>query len=59
MNPIKRRILIAILGLGTIAGFGSGFAHTAWAIRHHHDSRRAAFEQHIADVCVEAAKRAQ
>jgi hypothetical protein len=53
MNPIKRRILIVLLSLGAVGGFASGFAHMAHAHRMH----RAAFERHVADVCVEAAKR--
>lgn len=57
MNPIKRRVLVALFSFGTIAGFGSGIAHTIhWAHRAH--ERHAAFERHVADVCVEAAKRA-
>lgn len=51
---MKRRILIALLTLGTIGGFASGAASMRW--RHHH--RRAAFEQHVARVCVDAARAA-
>jgi hypothetical protein len=49
---MKRRILIALLALGTIGGFVSGFC----SLRHHHQGRRAAFERHDASVCVEAAR---
>lgn len=50
----KRKLAIAALGLGAVLGFGSGFRH----MRCHHEARRAAFEDHIADVCVRAAARA-
>lgn len=53
--PWKRRALIALLSVGTVGGFGSGFA--SLKCRHHH--RRAQFEQHVADLCVQAAARAQ
>ena len=49
---MKRKILIALLTLGTIGGFASGISSMRW--RHHH--RRAAFEQHVARVCVDAAR---
>jgi hypothetical protein len=51
---MKRTILIVLLTLGTIGGFASGAASMRW--RHHH--RRAAFEQHVARVCVDAARAA-
>jgi hypothetical protein len=54
MNPIKRKILIAVLGLGTIGGFGAGFASLARGSC----ARRAAFERHVAETCVDAARRA-
>lgn len=49
---MKRKILIALLTLGTIGGFASGISSLRW--RHH--NRRAAFEQHVARVCVDAAR---
>lgn len=49
----RRSILIPLLALGTIGGYGAGFASMAC---HSHD-RRAAFERHVAQVCVEAARR--
>ena len=55
MGFIGRKILVAALLFGTIGGFASGFC----SVRHHHASRRAAFERHVADVCVEAAERRQ
>ena len=48
---MKRKLLIGLLGLGTFAGFGHGFA----SLRHHHN-RRAHFERHVAQVCIEAAR---
>lgn len=55
---MKRKLLIALFAFGTVAGFGSGFASLANCHQRHHE-RRAAFEQHVADVCVEAAYRAR
>jgi hypothetical protein len=49
---MKRRILIAVFALGTLAGYGSSAVH---AIREHRE-RRAAFEHHVAKVCVDAAR---
>ena len=56
---MKRRFLIALFSFGTVAGFGSGIASMAWWHGHHAHQRRAAFEAHVADVCVDAALRAQ
>ena len=50
---MKRPLLIALLTLGTVGGFAHGFA----SLRHHHH-RRARFERHVAQVCVDAARRA-
>ncbi len=55
---MKRKLLIALLAFGTVGGFGSGIASMA-CFHHHAAERRAAFERHVADVCVEAAHRAQ
>jgi hypothetical protein len=52
---MKRRILIVLFALGTIGGFASGVSSMRW--RAHH--RRAAFEQHVARVCVDAARASQ
>jgi hypothetical protein len=49
---MRRRILIVLLALGTIGGYGAGIA----SLRCHGRWRRAAFEQHVARVCVDAAK---
>lgn len=51
---MKRPLLIALLTLGTLGGFGHGFA----TLRHHHHQRRAHFERHVAHVCLEAAREA-
>jgi len=47
-----RAFRIVVFTLGTVAGFG-------WALHeaHHHRDQHAAFERHVADVCVEAARR--
>ena len=49
---MRRRILIALLALGTVGGYGMGFA----TMRCRAHSRREAFEQHVAKVCVDAAR---
>lgn len=49
-----RRLAIVLLTLGTIGGYAAGFA----SLGCRHQARRQAFENHIADVCVGAAKRA-
>ncbi len=51
---MKRRLLMGVLAFGAFAGFASGFFHMG--ARAH--ARRAAFERHVADVCAEAALRA-
>jgi hypothetical protein len=60
---MRRKIWMILLGIGTVAGFASGFRsvhhfmgphgpeHGEWG------SRRAAFEAHIADVCTRSAER--
>ena len=48
---MRRKILIAVLALGTVGGYVSGFAHMRCSGR----ARRAAFEAHVAKVCVDAA----
>jgi hypothetical protein len=55
IHPIKRRILIALFGLGTIGGFGAGFH----SLRYHAWQRHAAFEKHVAQLCTDAAKHAE
>ena len=48
---MRRPFLIALLAVGTVGGYASGFAslHCARA-------RQSAFEHHVAKVCVDAAK---
>lgn len=52
---MRRRLAIVLLTLGTIGGYASGFA----SLRCHSHARRQAFENHIADVCVRAAKQVE
>ena len=62
---MRRKLLMVLLGFGAIAGFGAGFArlcHGGYGGWGHHGpggrfDRHAAFEQHIAETCTEAAKR--
>lgn len=49
---MRRKALRFMLVVGAIAGFASGL----YGCRHH-DERRQAFEEHIADVCTRAAER--
>lgn len=51
---MKRKIAIVLLTLGTIGGYASGFA----SLRCHSWQRRHSFEQHVAKVCVDAARTA-
>lgn len=48
---MRRNVKIAVLAAGVLLGYGSGFASLC-AHRH----RRAAFERHVARVCVDAAR---
>lgn len=50
---IRRKLLIILLSLGTVAGFGYGFRSLAC----HRDSHRAALERRVATVCIEAARK--
>jgi hypothetical protein len=52
---MRRRLVMFLLAAGTLGGYASGFAHMH-ACRNAH---RAAFEEHIANVCVNAAKGAK
>ena len=52
---MKRRLLIAILALGTVGGYAMGFRGAS--CRGH--DRREAFERHVAKVCVDAARGAK
>jgi hypothetical protein len=59
MHPIKRGALIALFSFGAIAGFGHGIASVACHAGSCHQSRRAAFEDHVAEVCTRAAERVE
>lgn len=52
---MKRKALIALLALGTAGGYAAGFASMSCRAKH----RRAAFEDHVADVCLRAVQRAE
>jgi hypothetical protein len=49
---MRRRILMLLLAMGTIGGYAAGVAHMSAC----HRGREAAFERHVADICVNAAK---
>jgi hypothetical protein len=49
---MKRRLLIALLALGTLGGYGAGVA----SMRCHRQARRDAWERHVARVCIDAAR---
>ena len=51
---MNRKLVIALLALGTIGGYASGFA----SLRCRTHSKRAAFEHHVASLCVDAARKA-
>jgi hypothetical protein len=44
---MRRRLVIALLALGTIGGYASGFA----SLRHHSECRRAWMEEHASQTC--------
>ena len=48
---MKRKIVIALLTLGTLGGFAGGFASL-----HCHRNHRANFERHVAKICADAAR---
>ena len=52
---MKRRLAIVLLTLGTIGGYASGFA----SLKCHSHKRRQAFEDHVAQICVNAARQAE
>jgi hypothetical protein len=51
----RRKLLIVLFALGTVLGFGGGFA----TMRCHFRSRHEAFERHVARVCLEAARESE
>ncbi|MCB9751750.1 MAG: hypothetical protein H6713_17385 [Myxococcales bacterium] len=48
---MKRALLIAALGLGTVVGFGSGLM----SLHHHHRAQHDEMMQRLSEVCVDAA----
>lgn len=50
---MRRKALIVLLALGTVGGYAAGFKSMKWC----HNQRRDAFEQHVASVCVDAARK--
>lgn len=50
---MKRKIVIALLALGTLVGFGSGFAR----MHHGRHGRHDRFMDQVAERCVDAARR--
>lgn len=54
-----RKLLMVLLGLGAVAGFGAGFARLCHGgFGHHgHFGRHADFERRVADTCTESALR--
>lgn len=51
---MRRKLLLTLLALGAVFGFSSAaFSHH----RYFQGERHRAFEQHVADICVAAAKR--
>jgi hypothetical protein len=49
---MRRKFRIGLLALGVVLGYGSGIASASHCGR----ARRASFEQHVAKICVDAAK---
>jgi hypothetical protein len=49
---MRRRLLIGLLAFGGLGGYLGGFMSMA---RHSH-ARREAFERHVAEVCIDAAR---
>jgi hypothetical protein len=49
---MRHPLLIGLLAVGTVLGFGSAIFHRA------HGARHEAFERHVADICAESALRA-
>jgi hypothetical protein len=54
MKRIKYKILIGLLAIGTVAGFGSGFASV-----HSHRHHKEEMARHLSRVCVDAAMAAR
>jgi hypothetical protein len=60
---MRRRILIVVLALGTLFGFGAGFASLRHRGCEYHGGYgrygRGDFEQRVSELCADAALRAQ
>ena len=57
---MKRKLLMVVLGLGAVLGFGAGFArmcHAGSGPHGGHFGRHAEFERRVADTCTESALR--
>lgn len=52
---MRRKILIALLAAGTVGGYALGFASLHCSRARQHEG----FEQHVARVCVDAARHAE
>ncbi|MGO9831260.1 MAG: hypothetical protein ACLPJH_14075 [Myxococcaceae bacterium] len=52
---MRRLPLAFLLGVGALAGFASGVQQ----LRCHRLAQRAAFERHVAEICVDAARSGQ
>lgn len=52
MQSNRTKLRVIVLGLGVIAGYGSGIA----SIVCHRAQRRDAIERHVARVCLDAAR---
>jgi hypothetical protein len=44
-------MVMVLLAIGTVGGYAAGFAHMHAC----HRARSAAFERHVAEVCIDAA----
>jgi hypothetical protein len=59
---MRRKLLMVLLGVGAVAGFGVGFARLCYGGYGHHGpggrvGRHAEFERRVADACAESALR--
>lgn len=57
---MARRLVIVLLGVGAVLGFGFGIARLSYGYHFGHygyGSQRAEFEAHIAEVCTKAASK--
>jgi hypothetical protein len=52
---MRRPFLLFVLGIGALFGFGSGIHELRWR----HWAQRSAFERHVAQICVDAARTGQ